>query len=67
MNEKFDSDSDKKFDSEWYLNELLREMKFIIFSLDESSVGPAVNILPWNDLDRILRLVEQIEEFLGYD
>lgn len=54
-------------DKDWYLNELLRELKFIIFSLDESSVGPAVNILPTSDLDRILTLIERVDDFLGND
>lgn len=57
----------KKFDADWYLNELLRELKFLIFSLDESAIGPAVNILPVHDLDRIVRLIEQVDEFLGHD
>lgn len=52
---------------DWYLNELLREIKFLIFSLDEAAVGPAVNILPAHDLNRILELIEQVDEFLGND
>lgn len=45
-------------------------LKGVILALDESEPGPAVNILPWFQLEKILKVIEEIDDYLdrsGYN
>lgn len=39
-------------------------LKGVILALDESAYGPAVNILPWYQLEKVLKVIEEVDDEL---
>ena len=39
-------------------------LKSVILALDECVYGPAVNILPWHQLEKVLKIVEEVDDEL---
>lgn len=39
-------------------------LKSVILALDECAYGPAVNILPWHQLDKVLKIIEEVDDKL---
>ena len=39
-------------------------LKGVILALDECVYGPAANILPWHQLEKVLKIVEEVDDEL---
>lgn len=39
-------------------------LKGVILALDECVYGPAVNILPWHQLEKVLKIIEEVDDKL---
>ena len=50
------------------MEELLKRcnkaLKGVILALDECAYGPAVNILPWHQLEKVLKIIEEVDDEL---
>lgn len=45
-------------------------LKGVILALDECAYGPTVNILPWHQIEKVLKVIEEVDDYLdrtGYN